>query len=52
MVLGRPGRAALQVDQQQRNRGWGHALDARGLAERFGTMLRQLLLDLARQAAD
>ena len=43
--------AALQVHQQQRDRRRRDALDARGLADGLGPMLRELLLHFLRQAA-
>jgi hypothetical protein len=43
---------ALQVHHQQRDRGRRHTRDARGLADRFGAELVELLTHLERQTAN
>src|SRR5260221_6269671 len=44
-------RAALGMDEEKRHRRGRDALDARGLADGFGTMLVQLLRELLRERA-
>src|SRR5437773_1201315 len=48
----RRAHSALQVDEQQRNRGWSDARNSRGLSDRLRSVLLQFLLHFDRQATD